>query len=288
MDQATAAIDSIGHSRVTSWLNRNGFSKPHDLLKMLINYDATDPPTISPDLFLTARQWALCQDTNPLPLSPLVALCPCTPLLRQGPPHKAHFCTRRNHPVSTHTHDAAVMHAHNKDPAPPGFPCVCQRRFKSVRHRLQHIMSEMAPGHGIPPDELGVVVACAVVEWPGSRNTNDAVVEVLNYMSRNPPLILGPRNPRPKPWPGNHGFIMKLTHGQPHQPRDRRIPRFASRHGRDTAHTSRTPTTTPPPRIPLVPQRILHTHSGRTPTRFFRFPRLIHPYTSNARPQRRQ
>ena len=76
LDQATAAIDSIGHSRVTSWLHRNGFSKPHDQLKMLLNYDTTDLPTISPDLFLTARQWALCQDTNPLPLSPLVALCP--------------------------------------------------------------------------------------------------------------------------------------------------------------------------------------------------------------------
>jgi hypothetical protein len=53
-------------------------------------------------------------------------------------------------------------------------------------------MSEMAPGHGIPPDELGVVVACAVVEWPVSRNTNGAVVEVLNYTSRNPPSSSDP------------------------------------------------------------------------------------------------
>ena len=41
-----------------------------------------------------------------------------------------------------------------------------------------------------------------------------------------PPLIVGPENPRPEPWPGNHCFIMELTHGQPHQPRHHRVSRF--------------------------------------------------------------
>jgi hypothetical protein len=225
-------------------------------------------------------------------LSRFLIWSPCAPaprpLLRKGSPHKAHLYTRRHHPVLAHTHGAAVGHAHNQDPAPPGFPCVCQQRFKSVRHRLQHIMSETAPGRGSPPDELGIVVACTVVEWPVSRNTNSAVVEVLNYTSRNPPLILGPGNPRPEPWPGPHGFFMGHTHGPSHQPRHRRVPRLASRQGRDRAHASRPPTITPPPRTPPVPHRILHTHPGRTPPRFIRFSCHIYPYNSNARRKRRK